>query len=40
MKFRTNTSLREQLSYIALCLSETIHILSEKFFHKKISEKE
>jgi hypothetical protein len=35
----TNTSLREQLSYITLCLSETLQIISEKFFQKKISEK-
>jgi hypothetical protein len=35
----TNTSLREQFSYITLCLSETLQIISEKFFSKKISEK-
>jgi hypothetical protein len=39
MKFPTNTSLREQFSYITLCLSETLQIISEKFLSKKISEK-
>ncbi len=35
MPLPTNTSLREQLSYITLCLSETFKIISEKFLHKK-----
>jgi len=35
----THTTYSEQFSYIALCFSEIFKLISEKFFHKKISEK-